>query len=471
MTRDIANPTANAPQPNVRYRSQSGMKPFDHTRDASFLFPLGDARHDRIKLFVEARIRVPSGAYEEVLHSMASPDEDGLFAGRLRSGRDGPFLELFSHEHQRRTWLVTLAGRRNRAVYREQHGLIDVGLELDLNPTRYLAHQCQTSLAAIRARNPFEALRSNPRVQSDLRGRTLDASDNVLFGAELMGGRAFGQRDAHWRAVMNTYFDHVQEALGTTFAPAHFNARLMSFSMNVKQAEIYWELASVDAVSVVADLCNAFKTASGDTRVSQVFQSRPAMASSTINLGGDRNARWLKLPLTEEIDLKVYAKMLDRIRVELTYHGGIRRHAQRACGSHIATRCNSAVVETLLSLRGAASIRLTQAWDAIMALYRPFEGTGEICDFMCRLNSAVEEDNRRLMLSLLANHRGVTATDASGVASPAVCRALERKGVLQRIRPCNRAPARYALAPRYSEMFDRLAGRQEAPAGARGHSQ
>jgi hypothetical protein len=437
------------------------MKPFDHALDARFLFPFEDARHDRIKLSVHARVSVDPAAIEEVFDHMASTSSEGLFAGRLRSGRDGDFLELFSQERQRRAWLVTLAGRRNRAIYHERHVFIDVDLELDVNPTRFLAHQPETSLDAIRARDPFDALRVNPDVRRSLRARTLDASDNILFGAEFMGGRTFARRDAHWRAVMNANFDHLREALTSSLAPARF-AQLVSLDMRVKQAEAYWELASADAVSVVEGLCNAFKAAAGDTRISQIVQSRPPMARPTIDFDGDRNARWLKLPLTEEVDLKVYAKTVDRVRVELTYHGGIRRHAQRAGGRRVATGCNSDVVETLLSLRDGASNRLTNVWDTVMTLYRPHEGTGEICDFMRRLNRAVEEGNRQLMLSLLANHRGVTVTDATGFASLAVCRALESEGILQRVHPRNRAPARYALAPRYSEMFDRLTDRQDA---------
>lgn len=411
------------------------------SHDTVTLFAPGDARHDRIKARYTAHVQVDPGCVSDVLSEMGPRDDEGLFIGDVLPDNRSMRLRPRLGTSRKAMWLVTGQGI---ARWRPEVGFIEVNLELDLNPTRFLAHQPDPSLAAIMARDPFEALRVNPSTRAQLALATLDGSDNVLVGLDRLGGQRVEARAEQWQALLSVYVDHVLEALRATIMPAGFVTAPLKETLSLSQAETYYEFTAADAVSTVGDLSRLLMSADGASRLFQ-----------RVEIGGTANARWVKLSLTEDIDAKVYAKTHDRVRVEITYTDQVKQVAQRAGAPR-----NDGPIAKLMALNTDAARRLETFWNALMTLDA---SATDVCEFMARLNRAVPDDNRRLMLSLIANSRGVTVTAAEGFGSPVVCRALVREGILIPIRTRQRGEARFALTPTWSGMFDRLLDRTDAP--------
>jgi hypothetical protein len=430
------------PLPIIRLRSRTGMKDI-RSHGTAVLFAAGDARHDRIKARYTARVLVDPASMPDMLSEIGPPDDEGLFVGtvqpngltmRLRSRRDAS---------RRPMWLVT---GRGIVKCRPEPGFIDIDMELDLNPTRFLAHQPDPSPAAILERDPFEALRVNASKRVQLALATLDGGDNVLIGLDRLGGERFEDRATQWQHLLTAYLTHLRLALHATIRPQHIETALIEDKLTLTQVETYYEFSAADAVSTVGDLSRLLMSADGASRLFRRAE-----------IGGTSNARWMKLPLTADIDAKVYAKTHDRVRVEITYTSRVEQAAERAG----VARTGSTIAK-LMTLNTDAARRLETFWDALMTLDALDASATDVCEFMARLNRAVPEGNRRLMLSLIANNRGVTATAKEGFAPPAVCRALVREGILTPARARQHAEARFALTPAWSGMFDRLLDRADA---------
>ncbi|MCB4771058.1 hypothetical protein LGR54_20825 [Ancylobacter sp. Lp-2] len=429
--------------PAIRYRSRTGLRHLDTAHPADVLFPAYDARHDRVKVRVAARVHLSQPElWEDYIGEIAPPDHAGLFVTSAPQAGAAQFKLRVRGTKANPLWLIAGGGI---VRWRQSAGFFDIALDLDVNPTRFLAHQPDPSVTAIHERGPLDAFRVNVSAAAALRAMTLDASDNVLTTLAQLGGTTFTRREAQWDAVLAAHFDQLSNALIETLAPPHIGAEL-EMTLSVAQAETYWELSVPDAVSTIGALCQSVKMSDGAARLSQ-----------RADIGGEANAQWIKMPLTDDADLKFYAKTSDRIRVEITHHDRIAQFAGRN-----GRPMGAGVAATLRALSRDAANRLHRVWTAIMNLHALQADAADVCDFMSKLNAAVPEQNRRLILSLLANHRALTETTVDGFAPASVCRALRRTGVLVPIHARNRAAARYVLTPAYSAMFDRLLDRRDA---------
>lgn len=434
--------------PSVRYRSRSGLKSlasWDTQRGAKFLFSEGDARHDRVKLKAEARVHFSPDALEDVLGDINHRDPK-IRPDVLRlDNRGSSSWNVFT---VRDTWLFNAHGTA-RLV---QPGLLIFDLELDLNPTTFLAHQSSPVIVDIQTRPAVEALRVDPIVRQHLGATTADGKDNVLLGVDRLGSTVFCHRAERWDALIDTYLDKVQALLANTLAPANRRAILDGITLkSIMQAEVHWELEHRDATSWVGEFRKALLSVDSAARFTTYQPS----------VGGMGNAECIRLKLNEEIGLKIYAKLAtDRVRFEIEFTKKINRSFR----SHSRAGYRASLQDQLKALRKPAAQRLQRTWNEVMKFIAIEDNAMDICDFMARLNRCVPEENRRVIVSLLANHRRLCETVPEGLASLAVCCALEREGILIRTRIRKRAPqAQYALAPFWSRMFDRLLDRNDAP--------
>ncbi|MXQ13983.1 hypothetical protein [Microvirga makkahensis] len=429
--------------PSVRYRSQSGLKslsPWSIERGTKFLFAEGDARHDRLKLKVEARVHFSPDALEDVLGDISHRDPDSR-PDVLRLENRGP--DRWNVSTVRDTWLFNAHGTADLA----KPGLLVFKLELDLNPTTFLAHQPTPRIADIQARPAAEALRVDPNVRQYLRAVTADGNDNMLLGVDYLGSTVFDHRAERWDALMDTYMGKVQELLAATLVPANRLAVLDAIIFkSIVQAEVHWELEHRDAVSWVSGFRKALFAADNATRFT-VYQ-----------IG---NAECIKLTINPEIALKIYAKeAANRVRFEIEFIGKINRSFR----THSRAGYRTSVPDQLKALRVPAAKHVQRTWNEVMKFTAIEDNATDLCDFMARLNRCVPEENRRVIVSLLANQRRLCETIPDGFAPSTVCQALEREGILIRTRIRKRAPqAQYALAPSWSRMFDRLLNRNDAP--------
>jgi hypothetical protein len=429
---------SNSNIPSVRHRSRSGLKSLSAwgiEQGAKFLFAEGDARHDRVKLKAEARVLFSPDAWEDVLGDINHRDPD-IRPDVLRlDNRGSNAWNVFTVLDN---WLFNAHGIARMV----QPGLLVFDLELDLNPTTFMAHQPTPRIADIQAR-PAEALRVDPIVRQYLRGVTADGNDNVLLGVDYLGSTVFDHRAERWDALMDAYMGKVQELLAATLVPTNRRAVLDAITLkSIAQAEVHWELEHRDAVSWVSGFRKALFAADNATRFT-VYQSG--------------NAECVKLKVNNEIGLKIYAKeAANRVRFEIEFTKKISRSFR--------SRRTMSLYDQLKALREPASKHVQRTWNEVMKFIAIEDNATDLCDFMARLNRCVPEENRRVIVSLLANHRRLSETAPEGFAPSTVCEALERAGILIRTRIRKRAPqAQYALAPSWSRMFDRLLDRDDAP--------
>lgn len=430
-------------QPSIvapsRYRSRTGLRPFSLDTPFDHAFVPGEARHDRIKVKVRTRTTLTAGAdVEAVIHSMAPRDEPSLFTATVRGSDDTRFDLRVPARPPR----FLIAGE-GKGVFRAQYGIIDTDIRLYLNPTRYWAHRPGTRVQPDDASSALDALTSNQGISQQLRALTLDDADNVLVGLDRLGGQTFTRRSEQWMTIVGELLHTIQTYLRDTFAPTHLGANSFTLDISPLQAECYWEFQSDRAIDDVAEIGRAVIKADGD-----------ATLNYPLSLGGHRNLHWVKLRLTNDTDLKIYAKTADRIRVEVTF---LNRISQFAGRSGVPAPHTRDALWSIGALRTCAANALQPVWQAIQSLPRPPDSAADLMEFLSLLNSAVPEQNRRTLLLLLAHHHSVNTTSSDGVASEAVCRRLASLGVLYRIRGRRNLGTRYVLADRYMSLLSSLA--------------
>ena len=190
-----------------------------------------------------------------------------------------------------------------------------------------------------------------------------------------------------------------------------------------------------------------------------IYQDNP---SDNLGIQVERmhNAECVRLPLTRDIGLKIYAKSANRVRFEVSFTKRISQVAARA-----GVPSSADIVVKLMGLRIAASQRLQQTWRPLMQRAQADDGStgivADIIDLFDSFNAIVEEPHQRtLMTSLLATGGVVETTPGSegqaSIAPRRVCRELERRGIVSRSQVRRRGPRFYALNARYRRLFDTL---------------
>ena len=326
-------------------------------------------------------------------------------------------------------------------------GLLIITLTVQLNPTRFLAHQPDKRPGTVSLRPSREALRPDPAVIRAMAARTLDGGDNFLETTPDIP--AFDLRDPWWTGILRSYLGKIRQFFRERLDPEGARVQVDRADFGpIRKAEVQWEFGHRDAISWAAAFCNTLKAAD-DAAETRIWSSTEAQRNVTAGY----------LSLTKDIRLKVYAKTAYTVRFEVVFSGSSRiTQALKRLGHSSDTD----IVARLQGLRAEAVKQISKAWATIMDVTREANAKADMFDFMARLNRKVPEQNRRVVMSLLGNQRRLTATPAGGVAPDAVCRGLVRVGILREAGIVTRGPARYALAPEWSEMFDRLLGRSDA---------
>jgi len=335
-------------------------------------------------------------------------------------------------------WHFHLQGRGAWTVQGDR-GALRMSLSAILNPTRFLSQQPDPTLEGIRALDPIDALYRRDEVSSDARSLTIDGSDNVLLGPAYTGGTSFSEaRRVWWSGVLDSYLGHLQTAMRERFSAGGL-AQVRQLEIGgLSAAEVYWELELPDAVSWAAE----FQAAAIRCHHAAEGWSQNPTAQS-----GQLNARWLRIPLPGGVTMKVYAKLDRRVRVEIAFSEHLGQLSRRAGAA------SSSAGDRLAALTDQAHRRVVRAYSEIVRRMEPTPPMADLCDFLASFNSAVPEENRSKLLRLLLNHRHVTA--APGVPL-SVCRALERAGILRRVRVALRDKPQFDLTPSYEALARNL---------------
>lgn len=424
--------------PPVRIRTRQIRRRFDPSWGFETLFGLEEARHDLLEVKFTARMRGTSRDLETALRRLDRKRETDVLRLRER-GRGSWHLDTRPD--------TALFAANGRVDVPAGQGLMVIELTMQLNPTRFLAHQPVKRADAVHFRPARDALRPDPAITEAMKIRTLDGNDNFLETSPDIP--AFDQRGPWWTTILRSYLGKIREFFRDHLAPEGSRVQIDRADFGpIRRSELQWEFSHRDAVSWVGAFCNALRVADDATKAG-LWRGTEA----------ERNTTGGCLDITKDIRLKVYAKTAYTIRFEVVLSGSSRitqvlRHSKSSP--------NAEIVDRLQALRAEAVKQIRKTWATIMDVTAQGDATADMFDFMARLNSKVPERNQRLVLSLLGNQRRLTATPAEGVAPDTVCRSLVRAGILIEAGIVTRGPARYALAPAWSAMFDRLLGRSDA---------
>jgi hypothetical protein len=434
----------------ARLRRRSGMRQLD----VSQAFRAEEVKHDRIKVRAMALIG----------YSSADRMSEYLSLVADISGYESPVFRVLATRwpHMKNVevadgWLFS--GRGNiRNLARPHGGVANLEMEINVNPTRFLAnHPGEASVAELAALQPREALRQSS-FGDEARRASLTGTDNVLVGARRQGGTAFEHRQAWWQSVISVYLAHVRTLLTSTLVPHAGNALPQDVQVevtlpSVAQAECYWEFETDDAITAVKGLAEHLATAAGSVQLRTYLPSSEVFAQEQQN-----NSVSVTLPLTDTVHATIYAKTADRVRFEIKYLKDVRGAGAR----HL--RGTPGVELVIDGLRENAASRIETIIGALASIMAPAEPTaGTMWSFFDALVWAANNNfgAAQQLHSILMNFGSVSQGVEGAASSPDVLHRLVQRGVLRRIRIRHGGIPRYTLTPPYAAIH--LALKRTAP--------
>ena len=425
-----------------RYRSKTGMRWLDTTLSPQTLFPAAEARHDKLEVSIELSFDVRSvEAFQEVAEIWGDQSESPLFNVTDGKGNSETSKKL----KIARGWHISGTGNAylNRQTLRGT-----IFLSLSVNPTRFYAHQTQTTIDAIQNVHATNTMRKSQSV-TKLEG--LDGGDNLLDMIK-MGGTSFEGREAHWDRLIHVYFEDIEELLTRHLAPSPLGVvpadLLTRFTViritTISYAEVHWELSVADAPS----LMNQIRSSVGCVAPS-FGQTHPGRYSE----GAEKNCAWVKLSLLADCSLLIYAKALNRIRFEVSYTGHLPvKGYDLPAPSHLS---QSEICRKLRRISYDAAKRLQGSWLSVRRNLHQTDDIGNIPDFMRRLRRANAGTFEDVLISLLSS----TGRIAQENFPERVLERLVKEGILIEPVPVRaRGGKVYPLAQPWVNMFRATSG-------------
>ena len=135
---------------------------------------LEHGRHDSIKVIANGTIRHNG---PEHLHDYLSEFRHASTFNRLNFRGSSATLSIAGNSGGRHEYLFN-ATVRVRHIH-DMSQVAPVEIELELNPTRFLAHRPET-LEGIEGMRPVMALQSDASARASIRRHTLDGNDNFI---------------------------------------------------------------------------------------------------------------------------------------------------------------------------------------------------------------------------------------------------------------------------------------------------
>ncbi|RXR29159.1 hypothetical protein [Sphingobium fluviale] len=371
-----------------------------------------------------------SNGYCQLINSQDGTGPD-IIRARQRDSRQ---IKISTISEQ---WLFNLHGK----LWRQTNAtMLDGALDLEINPTRFLAYQDAPYAAELMQLPTLEVMHRAADRRIHLQHATLDTEDNILVGTLHLGGELFSQRSADWQRSLIGYLSHVQQCCVNVLAPPGSDAEIIGFEIrSVRQVECYWELRAEQAPLILRDMSIAVRSSDPEAEIHYL-------------IGAAANASWLKIELTKKIHLVIYAKCMDRLRFEVRYIDGIQ-------GELEAFHCNvaSPMLQRLMDIRIGAAARVQRFWRDYAERLTPQFGAQQIIDFIASFNEIAPVAVRHELLTLLAANRALIANDEAGIVTNELCEALRRAGILERSRHRQRGRI-YRMARRYRAVFQQMFG-------------
>jgi hypothetical protein len=427
------------------YRRRSRIPPFT---EGCFPSP-GLARNDRIKVVFTGTIRYSSTTVLE--QHLSDINRSGevftLDQPRFLSVRNLQVVrgQLFSG-------FLKLTGVRQGTGTAAR-----AELSLDLNPTRFLAHQAEDADFSDLPIPFATPVTRSPSLGRRLAAQTLDSNDNVLVGNDPLVAAS------DWPAVLATYFEAVRCAVegdvNLNDGTNNFVQLEMDWSRPViRQAEIYWEFGVPDATGFVRSLDPVMRQIAHEARTVHYAEPAdpPIERRDLHGVSCAVNALAVYCALATSIDCVVYAKTYDRVRFEVRYAANVRELVRPRLGGQ------AGLVELLQHTARDAHRRVSRLFQTMHEFrVSPEPELVNLVLFMAHVGTVCvgDADLARRVISLLLNTRGITVSPDGDSAIPSeVVEQLVAAGLLIRSRTGLReASRRFALIPKYAAVVEALA--------------
>ena len=444
--------TGGVAPPPARERNRHGIRAFSENPPSS-----AEALFDRVELRVSGSI--------SVLHESALD----RFAGRIGSG-DLP--RLFGRaQRYRGSWVARIVSGSTISA-----GEISISrampdpkftLRLAVNPVRTLGHLLDRYRFDEIERVPLGEFFAPTEAPSALT-RTLDGQDNMVSDFLAFAGSVHANYVQRVATYLRLFEANLRMRLLLELCPEedgyeyrqdqgvyaawndHAVLRLDWGGLTVSQAEACWERHDPHALSKVHDIADGVLNAAR----SALVRTHPTTVGPSVER--DLGALSVKVPLTPNghIMLVVYAKALDRLRVEVRYQKNLPDlvRGQLPNGPRKLTDWFDAI---------AAEAAPRVPWEELHRLLsQPENASVEALADLLDLIAAVTTSNkakRRSILRQLLLHGAVTATNRDGDAPASMLERLAERGVLEHTRLLSHdAPhgRRYRLAERYRGLAE-----------------
>jgi len=422
------------------------MRPLNIARDGALLFRPSEAKHD--KIFVNFPVIIPITHHQApaYVEAVTNQDASGPDILQLRYHQSDGSLSVATSDQ----WHFGLTGK-----LLPETGRYAGTLKLALNPTRFLAHQHSANPEELEGLAALDLLAINGDRSTELCACTLDGKDNILVSrpdaapqTAFLGTERFNARAQWWRAILQLYVDRVQELIQQSLSPP--TMPLPAFTADygaLRQCEVYWELSTVLAPVILRDFVAAVKR----------MDPEATATSLTTTDGGDANSTWVAISPRQSIRVVIYAKTMDRVRVEVRYLTNISGVLSDLNNAHASLDISAQLplVDKLMALPMDASPRTTQFWNGARQQFGVPDDAADIVEFLSAINERVPEENRMALIALLAARGCLSQTSDDGIAPMRLIRSLVRAEVLSRNTLRSRSGTAF-LHRRYRAVFRRV---------------
>lgn len=467
----VANPPSSRALPPARERNRNGIRPFSAGRPPE----PNEALFDKIVVRFGGSVHARD---EQSLREFAA------HIGSSRTADDGNTARLFGSGSWRGgKWTArvvrgtTISSGELQLHRRPDRAEAGIDVHLFLNPMRTLEH-----LLKRHHRDDLAGLTSGEFFRESAEARqtaaTLDGNDNMLSDFVAFAGTtqtALVQRVASYLALFEAAlkgrilqelcpreqgYDWADDCGDLVASNGETDVRLRWSDISVSECEVCWERFLPTAREVVHRLGEGVLLAARNTEVQTFGEVAGGIVSR------EQGAVSVTLPIVrgrENIELQIYAKAADRLRLEVRYRSEIPQDIRERLPAGPRT-----LVRWMNALREDAATRLH--WASISRMLEPSEDAAlnTLLDFTEAVAAATRSvpAKRRTLMRDLLTFGAVTATGPAGTAPSGILKRLARRGVVEHIRFLARDPEigrRYVLTARFSDLPRLLGPLEEEP--------
>ena len=434
--------------PPARERNRHGIRSFNAQKPVDKNFAL----FDRVALKVQGRI------------TPYSPTAIADFASGVGRSTTSPLFERVRRERGRwaskiRSGSTISAGKL--AVWDNGvHGSFEI--ELVVNPIRTLGHLLDRysygEIADLSVIDFFDR-----REAPTARDLTLDGNDNMIADFLAFSGSMHSTQVQRVAEFLRLFEDRLQARIIEDLCPNDLGYAISIDSgsavavtddarveldwshLKISQCEVCWEWHDSNALARVHALADAAITSARSTEVN--FYGRPTVVR-------DLGALAVRLPLSSNVSIVVYAKAQDRLRLEVRYPTALNKFVGDRLPSSRRT-----LLDWFDAIREHAAERVP--WEGLHDLLAvpPEPNIDALADLLTALADATDraKSKREGLLRELLRHGAVTGTSRDGPAPYQVLQKLADHGVLEHVRLVGRdrqQGRRYRLSRRYQGLVD-----------------